>query len=312
MKAKEVKELLAVLDSFKIESRQIKNCALSSRSCYLKTKGGAMTNDRELCAGALSAIDFAKKENLERTAKYIEWECVKYDFSYEAIIRRVFVSEVGERFVGKNADERTKIDAGKETAAEILIKIGNPKWIYWFAKYITGISQDALNELTVIIINTGDSCLISSFASDAHGLSKDNINDLASAVLRINNAGSTMRFAKYVKSITLELKNQLAEIVLASKDPMWAYFFAEGVVGISNSMVERFAKIVIESKNSRYAYLFAKFITVRLSQEILQQLIETVKSGRDEDLDYFGNRTVIDLNEELNAQFLGFIYTHNE
>lgn len=258
-----------------------------------------MSKDRELCTDALSAIEFAKRENLERTAKYLEWECVKYDFSYEAIIRRVFVPEMGERFVGKKSDEHIKLDAGKEPAAELLIKIGNPKWIYWFTKYIAGLSKNTLDEFTKIIISTGDSCLIASFAIDANGLSEEQINSFADKILRLRNVGSAMRFAKYVRSIPLALKNQLAEIVMDSKDPIWAYFFAEGVVGISNSTVERFAEVVIESKNPRYAYLFAKFITMRLSRDTLQRLIETVKNGRDENLGYFGGRTVKDLYDEI-------------
>lgn len=262
-----------------------------------------MAKDRELCAEALSAIDFAKKENLERTAKYLEWECVKYDFSYEAIIKKVFATEVGEKFVGKDADEYTKLDAGRESAAEMMIKMGNPRWIYWFAKYITGLSKNVLDEFIKIIISTGDSCLITSFAIDANGLLEEQIGGIADEILRLRNVGSAMRFAKYVRGISLALKNQLAEMVLESKDPMWAYFFAEGVVGISNSMVERFAEVVIESENPRYAYLFAKFITMRLSKDTLRQLIETVKNSRDKDLGFFGDRTITDLYKELTGLF---------
>lgn len=274
-----------------------------SQNRYLKIWGDVMSKDRELCTDALSAIEFAKRENLERTVKYLEWECVKYDFSYEAIIKKVFVPEVGERFVGKNADEYTKLDTGKEPAAELLIKIGNPKWIYWFAKYTAGLSQNILDALTKMIISTGDSCLIASFAIDANELSKKQINSLTDEILRLRNVGSAMLFAKYVRGIPLALKNQLAEIVMDSKDPMWAYFFAEGVVGISNSMVEKFSEVIIESKNPRYAYLFAKFITMRLSRDTLQRLIETVKDGRDEDLGYFGGRAVIELYDDLTKIF---------
>lgn len=258
----------------------------------------------DLCEEALSAIAFAEKENLPKTAKTIRWECSRHDCSPEMIVRKTFIREVGERIVGEKADDHTKEKAGREPAAEIMLKIGNPKWIFWFCKYVPGLSKEVLDKFTELIMNTADSCDASSFAIDAKGLSKENINQLARVVLKSENPGSAMRFARYVHGVSLDLRLCFADIVLKSKDPEWAYFFAVGITGISDKLIEDFAEIVINSKNPRYAFLFAKFLCMRMSQDILKKLISTVEAGKDEDLEYFQGRDIKDLSQELKDIFM--------